>query len=229
MRGPPRHFVHSKVMCWVALDRGIDLAERLALPCELEGWRAEREELRREIERRGVDPERGCFVQAFDARELDASLLLLPLVGFVDPNDPRMRATVAHLDAELGVDGLLLRRYRACLDDGLPGEEGYFLMTSFWLVEVLAMQGRLEEAEDRFRRLLQLGNDVHLFAEEYQPGTGQLGNFPQAFTHVAIIGAAQQLEDARAHGGWPRTTAAERAVTRRDRHGAAASRTRRAP
>jgi GH15 family glucan-1,4-alpha-glucosidase len=217
MRGPPRHFVHSKVMCWVALDRGIALAERHALPCDIDGWRAARDELRNEIERRGVDQERGCFVQAFDSKELDASLLLLPMVGFVDPNDPRMRATVAHLEQELGVDGLLLRRYRANLDDGLSGEEAYFLMTSFWLVEVLAMQGRLDEAEDRFKRLLALGNDVRLFAEEYHPSVGHLGNFPQEFTHVAIIGAAQQLADARSHGPWPRTTTGQRAAIRRDR------------
>ena len=219
MRSPPRHFVHSKVMCWVALDRGIELAERQELPCDLDGWRTERAELRREIERRGVDPGRGCFVQAFESQDLDASLLLLPIVGFVDPNDPRMHATVVHLEKELGVDGLLLRRYRADLDDGLTGQEGFFLMTSFWLVEVLAMQGKVEEAEARFRRLLELGNDVHLFAEEFLPGVGQLGNFPQAFTHVAIIGAAQQLADARSHGAWQRTTTGQRAAIRRNRRG----------
>jgi GH15 family glucan-1,4-alpha-glucosidase len=217
MRGPPKHFVHSKVMCWVALDRGIELAERHRLACDLEGWRAAREEVRGEIERRGVDPERGCFVQSFDSRELDASLLLLPIVGFIDPGDPRMRATVVHLERELGVDGLLLRRYRAGLEDGLSGREAYFLIASFWLVEVLAMQGRVDEAEARFRRLLELGNDVHLFAEEYLPGVGHLGNFPQAFTHVAIIGAAQQLADARTHGPWPRTTTGQRAAIRRSR------------
>ena len=173
--------------------------------------------MRREIERRGVDPERGCFVQSFESRELDASLLLLPIVGFVDASDPRMRATVVNLERDLGVDGLLLRRYRAGLDDGLSGEEAYFLMASFWLVEVLAMQGRVEEAEARFKRLLDLGNDVNLFAEEYRPGIGLLGNFPQAFTHVAIIGAAQQLADARAHGAWPRTTTGQRAAIREDR------------
>jgi GH15 family glucan-1,4-alpha-glucosidase len=214
MRGPPRHFVHSKVMCWVALDRGIDLAESQGLPCDLPAWREERDEIQREVERRGVDPERGCFVQAFESRELDASALLLPIVGFVEPNDPRMHATVQHLEQELG-DGLLLRRYRAGLEDGLTGEEGYFLMTAFWLVEVLAMQGRLQEAEERFRRLLALGNDVHLFAEEYHPVQGQLGNFPQAFTHVAIIEAAQHLADARSHGGWGRTTTAQRTAARR--------------
>jgi GH15 family glucan-1,4-alpha-glucosidase len=217
MRGPPRHFVHSKVMCWVALDRGIELARSQGLPCDLDGWREACEEIRREIEHRGVDPARGCFVQAFDSTELDASLLLLPIVGFVAANDPRMQATVLHLERELGVDGLLLRRYRPELDDGLTGEEGYFLMVSFWLVEVLAMQGRIEEAEARFRRLLELGNDVHLFAEEYHPAVGQLGNFPQAFTHVAIIGAAQQLADARSRGPWGRTATGHRAALRRGR------------
>ncbi|BDG02862.1 glucoamylase [Anaeromyxobacter oryzae] len=217
MRGPPRHFVHSKVMCWVALDRGIELAESRQLHCDLDGWREARAEIRQVVEQRGVDPERGCFVQAFESRELDASLLLLPIVGFVDAGDPRMRATVARIEEELGVDGLLVRRYRSTVGDGLSGEEGYFLMASFWLVEVLAMQGRIEEAEARFRRLLELGNDVHLFAEEYQPGVGHLGNFPQAFTHIAIIGAAQQLADARSHGAWARTATGHRAAIRRAR------------
>ncbi len=217
MRGPPRHFVHSKVMCWVALDRGVELAESQGLACDIRGWREARDEIRRAVEIRGVDPERGCFVQAFDSRELDASLLLLPIVGFVHANAPVMRATVEHIEKELSVDGLLLRRYPATVDDGLLGEEGYFLMASFWLVEVLAMQGRVDEAEARFKRLLELGNDVHLFAEEYRPDAGQLGNFPQAFTHVAIIGAAQQIADARSHGPWARTACGHRAAVRRDR------------
>ncbi|HCF58409.1 MAG TPA: glycoside hydrolase family 15 protein [Myxococcales bacterium] len=217
MRGPPRHFVHSKVMCWVALDRGLELAERLGLPGDLEGWRRAREEIRSEVERHGVDPGRGCFVQAFGSPELDASLLLLPLVGFVHANEPRMVATVEQIEKELCADGLLVRRYRAQVDDGLSGEEGYFLMASFWLVEVLAMQGRLEEAEERFGRLLQLGNDLRLFAEEHRPGVGLLGNFPQAFTHVAIIGAAQQLADLRRHGPWSQTAIGHRAAARRQR------------
>lgn len=219
MRGPPRHFVHSKVMCWVALDRGVELAEAHGLRCDLDGWRAARDELRRTIEARGVDPDRGCFVQAFGSRELDASLLLLPIVGFVDAADPRMERTVAAIEEDLGVDGgLLVRRYRtSAVDDGLTGEEGFFLMTSFWLVEVLAMQGKIDEAEDRFRRLLRLGNDVGLFAEEYDPAIGHLGNFPQAFTHVAIIGAAQHLADVRAHGRWGRTATGHRAAVRRER------------
>jgi GH15 family glucan-1,4-alpha-glucosidase len=217
MRGPPRHFVHSKVMCWVALDRGIELAEAHDLPGDVDGWRQTREEIRAVVERRGVDPERGCFVQAFDTRELDASLLLLPIVGFVHADEPRMRATVEHIERELGVDGVLVRRYRRQVDDGLPGDEGYFLMTSFWLVEVLAMQGRLAEAEARFSRLLELGNDVHLFAEEYRPDVGHLGNFPQAFTHVALIGAAQQLADVRRHGRWAKGGPGHRAAARRER------------
>lgn len=219
MRGPPRHFVHSKVMCWVALDRGIELAEAHGLSCDLEGWRRTREEIRDTIERRGVDPRRGCYVQAFGSTELDASLLLLPMVGFVEAASPRMVATAESIDRELGVDGLLIRRYQGAVDDGLPGGEGFFLMASFWFVQVLAMQGRVEEAEGRFRRLLALGNDVHLFAEEYEPRAGHLGNFPQAFTHVAILGAAQHLRDARHHGPAPRSSSGHRQAARAPRRG----------
>jgi len=217
MRAPPRHFVHSKVMCWVALDRGIELAERFRLPCALDRWRRTREEIRDAIDRQGVDPRRGCFVQAFGAPGLDASSLLFPIVGFVQADDPRMQATVRELVKELSPDGLLLRRYSPTVDDGVPGTEGHFLMASFWLVEVLAMQGRVEEAEERFKGLLALGNDVLLFGEEYLEGVGHLGNFPQAFTHVAIIGAAQQIADARLHGPWARTASGHRAAVRRGR------------
>lgn len=223
MRGPPRHFVHSKVMCWVALDRGIELAESQGLRCDLEGWRKTRDEIRQAVESRGTDPRRGSFVQAFGSAELDASLLLLPMVGFVRADDPRMEATVRAIEDELCLDGVLVRRYRKDVDDGIPGDEGFFLMTSFWLVEVLAMQGRVDDAEARFRRLLELGSDVHLFAEEYRPEVGQLGNFPQAFTHVAIIGAAQQISDARRRGRWGRTSIGHREAMRRGRSGEALS------
>ncbi len=219
MRGPPRHFVESKVMCWVALDRGIELAERWKHGCDLDGWRRTRDEIRDAVEHRGVDPSRGCFVQAFDSQEVDASLLLLPIAGFVQADDPRMQATVVQIEKDLGADGgLLVRRYRTShVQDGVGGEEGFFLMASFWLVEVLAMQGRVEEAEERFRRLLALGNDVHLFAEEYQPDVGHLGNFPQAFTHVALIEAAQHIADARRHGSWRRSSSGHRAAVRHER------------
>jgi len=215
MRGPPRHFVHSKVMCWVALDRGIALAERQKLPADLENWRQTRDKIREAVEHRGVDPERGNFVQAFDSRELDASLLLLPIVGFVDARDPRMQATVRQIQNELSEDGLLIRRYRRGQPDGLSGDEGAFMMVSFWLVQVLAMQGQLEAAKQRFARLLALGNDLHLFPEEYSKEDGFLGNYPQAFTHVAIIEAAQQIADAQARGPTGRSSLGDRAVQRK--------------
>jgi GH15 family glucan-1,4-alpha-glucosidase len=214
MRGPPRHFVHSKVMCWVALDRGVALAERYGLPADLEAWRRTRDEIRETIELRGVDPERGCYVQSFDSRELDASLLLLPMVGFIDANNPRMQATVAAIQKELSDDGLLIRRYRRGHPDGLSGDEGTFMMVSFWMVQVLAMQGQGAAAKERFGRLLALGNDVHLFPEEYQPGVGFLGNYPQAFTHVAIIEAAQQIADAETRGAAGRCSWGDRAAER---------------
>lgn len=141
-----------------------------------------------------MDPERGCFVQAYGSCELDASLLRLPIVGFVDANDPRMKATVKAVREDLS-HGRLLGRYRTDgTDDGVHGEEGAFLMVSFWLVDVLTMQGEIDEAESLFRYLVSLANDVGLYAEEYDPRSNEfLGNFPQAFTHVALITAAQQL------------------------------------
>ncbi len=214
MRGEPRHFVHSKVMCWVALDRGIALAERLGLPADLEAWRRTRLEIRRTVESRGIDAERGCFVQTFDSRELDGSLLLLPMVGFVDANDPRMHATVQAIQDELSEDDLHIRRYRRDHPDGVKGHEGTFMMISFWMVQVLAMQGQVQEAKERFTRLLALGNELHLFPEQYQPGVGFLGNYPQAFTHVAIIEAAQQISDAEARGAAGLGSSADRAAQR---------------
>ncbi len=198
VRGESRHFVQSKVMCWLALERGIQAAEELELPCDVRRWRAVRAEIRAAIEHDGVDHERGCFVQSFGSREMDASLLLLPIVGFIDANDPRMRATVDAVERDLG-DGPLVRRYRTdVVEDGLRGGEGTFLMASFWFVDVLAMQGRLEEAESRFQHLLALANDVGLLAEEYDPSRRELlGNFPQAFTHMALINSAEQLQRAR--------------------------------
>ena len=194
MRGPPRHFVQSKVMCWLALERGIQAATDLGLPCDLDRWKAVRADIRAAVERKGTDPARGCFVQSFGSREVDASLLLLPIVGFVPARDPRMRATVKVIERELS-DGLLVRRYRPERSaDGLPAGEGAFLMASFWLLDVLAMQGAVARARSLFRRLLELANDVGLFAEQFDPSRRQmLGNFPQAFTHMALINSAKRL------------------------------------
>ena len=192
MRCEPRHFVHSKVMCWAAFDRGLRLAERCGFSAPLAAWRRRRDEIRHAVEERGYDRRRGVFVQAFDRPELDAALLLLPRVGFVADDDPRMVRTVDAVRDELSADGGLLRRYR--VDDGLDGEEGAFLACSFWLVECLVRQGRRAEAEALFDRLAGLANDLGLYAEEADPASGeQLGNFPQALTHYAHIGAALAL------------------------------------
>ena len=187
-------------MCWVAVQRGIEAAEQDGLPCDLDRWRAVRDEMRTTIEREGIDRRRRCFVQAFGSSEMDASLLLLPIVGFVSASDPRMLRTVDRIRNELCVDGLV-RRYRPeKTDDGLHAGEGAFLVCSFWLVDVLAMQGKLAEAQARFRALLTLSNDVGLFAEQHAPHARQaLGNFPQALTHMALVNSAAQLR--RASGG----------------------------
>ena len=198
MRGEPRHFVYSKVMCWLALERGVHLATLLKEHEPIARWSAARDAVRAAIYERGVDPERQCFVQAFDSTELDASLLLLWRVGFVEPNDPLMVATVAAIEQDLVVDGFV-RRYRTeTSDDGVGGPEGVFLMCSFWLVDTLVSQGRVDEAEQLFQRLLATGNDLGLFAEQYDPQSREmLGNFPQAFTHVALINSARGLARAK--------------------------------
>jgi GH15 family glucan-1,4-alpha-glucosidase len=199
VRGEPRHFVHSKVMCWLALDRGIQFAEELGHRGLIPRWTAARDTIREAIYARGIDPVRRCFVQAYDSTEVDASLLMLPIVGFVDANDPLMLATVAAIESDLVVDGFV-RRYRTeHADDGVGGPEGVFLMCSFWLVDVLVRQGRVADAQQLFDRLLATGNDLGLYAEQYDPQSKEmLGNFPQAFTHVALINSAQALSRATA-------------------------------
>ncbi|MFD9109675.1 glycoside hydrolase family 15 protein [Streptomyces bottropensis] len=209
VRGPRRHFTHSKVMCWVAADRAVRTLEDdpTLTGGDLEGWRALRDEIHREVCDRAYDPERGTFTQSYGSRELDASLLLIPLMGFLPPDDPRVVGTVDAIRAELSHEGLV-RRYG--LDhrtaattsvDGLPGGEGAFLVCSFWLADALHLTGRTAEARELFERLVGLVNDVGLLAEEYDPVAGrQLGNFPQAFSHVGLVGTALALFDGKEAG-----------------------------
>jgi GH15 family glucan-1,4-alpha-glucosidase len=200
VRGPNRHFTHSKVMAWVAFDRGVRAHEEFGRDGPVDRWRALRDEVKQEVLEHGWREEKQSFTQSYGSDRLDASVLIMPLVGFLPATDPRMVSTVAALERELLVDGLLLR-YRTEDDavDGLPEGEGVFLACSFWLVEVLALQGREDDARQLFERLLALRNDVGLLAEEYDPRSGrQLGNFPQAFTHLALVEAALALGEGRA-------------------------------
>ncbi|MDA5283246.1 glycoside hydrolase family 15 protein [Streptomyces sp. NPDC054904] len=196
VRGPRRHFVHSKVMAWVAADRAVRTIERdPGIPGDVERWRAIRDEVHADVCEHGYDAERGTFTQYYGSRELDAATLLIPRVGFLPPDDPRVIGTVDAVRAELGGNGLV-RRYttEGPSVDGLPGDEGAFLACSFWLVDALHMTGRGKEARELFERLLEVRNDVGLLAEEYDPVAGrQLGNFPQAFSHVGLVNSALTL------------------------------------
>jgi GH15 family glucan-1,4-alpha-glucosidase len=192
MRGKPRHFVYSKAMCWAALDRGVKLAEDLGREAPIDTWKRVRAEIFRTVEEKGYDARRGVFVQAFDRTEMDAALLLLPIVGFVDYRDERMVRTTDAIREDLEEDGFL-RRYVAG-NDSMKGTEGVFLPCSFWLVECLARQGRLSEAHRVFKRVLMAGNDLGLFSEEYDTKSGEmLGNFPQGLTHLSLIAATVAL------------------------------------
>ncbi|MBC2901838.1 glycoside hydrolase family 15 protein [Streptomyces cupreus] len=196
VRGGRRQFVHSKVMVWVAADRAVRAVERNPdLEGDVDTWRAMRETVHREVCERGYDPERNTFTQYYGSRELDASLLLIPRVGFLPPDDRRVIGTVDAVREELGHGGYL-HRYSAeqTVVDGLPGGEGTFLVCSFWLADALHMTGRTKEAEELFERLVVLGNDVGLLSEEYDPVAGrQLGNFPQAFSHIGLVNTALAL------------------------------------
>jgi GH15 family glucan-1,4-alpha-glucosidase len=196
VRGGRRDFVHSKVMVWVAADRAVRALETLPdLDGDLDGWRALRDEVHREVCEKGYDPGRNTFTQSYGSRALDASLLLIPRVGFLPPDDPRVVGTVDAVRAELDHGGFV-RRYSAGdgTVDGLPGGEGTFLVCSFWLADALHMTGRTKEARDLFERLLEVANDVGLLAEEYDPVAGaQLGNFPQAFSHIGLVHTALTL------------------------------------
>jgi GH15 family glucan-1,4-alpha-glucosidase len=200
VRGPARHFTHSKVMAWVAFDRAVRMCEEFGRRGPIERWRALRDEIRAEVLARAWSDEQQAFTQSFGSDELDASVLQMPLVGFLPATDERLVATVKAIRRELTVDGLVLR-YRPQADgdvDGLPVGEGVFLPCSFWLAEVLALQGKLDEGRELFERLLDLRNDVGLLSEEYDPvARRQLGNFPQAFTHLALVNAAIALGEGR--------------------------------
>jgi GH15 family glucan-1,4-alpha-glucosidase len=195
VRGGRRHFVHSKVMVWVAADRAVrTLEQHPELEGDLEEWRALREEVHREVCERGYDPERNTFTQSYGSRELDAALLFIPRVGFLPPDDPRVLGTIDAIAKELTRGGLVRRYSTEDPVDGLPGSEGTFLVCSFWLADALHMTGRTEEAEELFARLVGLANDVGLLAEEYDPVAGrQLGNFPQAFSHIGLVHTALAL------------------------------------
>ena len=196
VRGEPKHFTSSKVFCWVAADRGARLAELRGDAEAAARWRAAAEEIHAEVCDRGTDV-RGVFVQHYDTDALDASLLLAALVGFLPPSDERVRATVLAIADELTVDGLVLRYRVDATDDGLAGEEGTFTICSFWLVSALAEIGEIERARTLCEKLLSYASPLLLYAEEIEPHSGRhLGNFPQAFTHLALINAVMHIIDA---------------------------------
>jgi alpha,alpha-trehalase len=193
MRGEPKHFVASKVMCWVAVDRGLRLAHVRDDTARVEEWQAAADKMREEILAQGVD-DRQVFTQHYGAKDLDASNLLIPIMGFLPADDPRVRATVIAIADELTKDGLVLRYRVDSTDDGLSGEEGTFTICSFWLVSALAIIGEIDRARALFEKLLSFAGPLHLYAEEIDVTTGQhLGNFPQAFTHLALIDAGRRL------------------------------------
>ena len=194
MRGPAQHFTYSKVMAWVAFDRTIKSAESFGLEGPLDEWRNLRDEVCDDVCTRGYDKKLGAFVQAYGSEQLDASLLLLPNVGFLPVTDPRIAGTIKAVERSLLRGGLVMRYSTEDVEDALPPGEGAFLACSFWLVDVYILQEQLEEAENLFRRLVGLCNEVGLLSEEYDPSSKRLiGNFPQAFSHVALVNSAYNL------------------------------------
>lgn len=193
-RGPRQHFVFSKVMAWVALDRGIKAIEMFGRSGPLEKWRAIRDEIHKDVCNRGFDSEKRSFVQAYGSQALDSSLLLIPLVGFLPVSDPRVSGTIRAIERELMREGLLLRYKTSETNDGLPGTEGAFLACTFWYADCLVLEGKISQARKVFERLLSLTNDVGLLSEEYDPvAKRQLGNFPQALSHIALINSARNI------------------------------------
>ncbi len=206
VRGPRRHFTHSKVMAWVAMDRAVKAVEWLGLDGPAERWRRLRQDIHDEVCQRGYDAERKTFTQYYGSRELDASLLMAPLVGFLPPHDERARGTVEAIQRELCHDGFVLRYPSEGPGqvDGLPAGEGAFLACTFWLADNLCLLGRHDEARSLFEQLLSVANDVGLLAEEYDPVSRRLvGNFPQAFSHVAVVNTARNLSRAARLTGHP--------------------------
>jgi GH15 family glucan-1,4-alpha-glucosidase len=197
VRGEPRHFTYSKVMAWVAFDRAIEGVEKYGQAGPVERWHQLRDEIHAEVCEKGFDAERNTFTQSYGSPALDASLLLIPQVGFLPPTDPRVVGTIEAVQRELTHDGLVLRyRDRGENVDGLTGEEGTFLACSFWLADGLHLIGRTDEARELFTRLVALCNDVGLLAEEYSPKHGRmLGNFPQAYSHIALVNTAFRLQE----------------------------------
>lgn len=194
IRGPVRHFTHSKVMAWVAMDRAVKAVERFGLDGPAKRWRALRDEIHADVCKNGFDADRNSFVQCYGEKKLDGALLMMALVGFLPADDPRMVGTVEAIRKELLIDGFVRRYIAEDGTDGLKGGEGVFLPCSFWLADNLAMMGRTEDAGQIFERLLELRNDVGLLAEEYDPNAERLlGNFPQALSHIALVNTAYNL------------------------------------
>ena len=194
VRGGRQHFTYSKMMAWVAFDRGIKSAQEFDLPGPIDKWRTVRDKIHEDVCEKGFDAALGCFVRAYGTKQLDASLLLTPVIGFLPPSDTRVRATVEAIERTLLVDGFVRRYDTAQAQDGLPPGEGRFLACSFWLADAYQMMGRSSDAEKLFERLLKLRNDLGLLSEEYDPDQRRLvGNFPQAFSHISLVNTAHNL------------------------------------
>jgi GH15 family glucan-1,4-alpha-glucosidase len=206
VRTGPRHFLYSKLLCWVAMDRALSLSQTYGLDGDTDLWSRTREEIRQAILQHGYDEHLGAFTQAFDHPALDASALAIPLVGFLPASDPRMESTIRAIQQHLTSNGLVYRYRVDDTDDGVPGSEATFAMCTFWMVDNLALLGCHDEAAKMFDDVVGYANDVGLFAEEIQPHTRELlGNFPQGFTHLALIRSAVRLQQGRTSRGDTRT------------------------
>jgi GH15 family glucan-1,4-alpha-glucosidase len=197
VRGGRRHFTYSKMMAWVAFDRTIKTAEAFGLEGPIDHWRKLRAQIHAEVCEKAFNPKLGAFVQSYGSEHLDASALLIPVVGFLPPGDPRVARTVEAIERKLMTNGFVLRYDTGATKDGLPPGEGAFLACSFWLADAYILLGRRDDARKLFERLLTLCNDLGLLSEEYDPaGKRLLGNFPQAFSHIALVNTAHNLDRA---------------------------------